>query len=158
MECLVSKIISGGQTGVDRAALDVALELGIPHGGWCPRGRRSESGVIPSVYRLQQTESSDYAVRTEKNVLDSNGTLILHFGKLTGGTLLTATCAKRHQRPFLAVDLKGYVGDIMIPAFQDWVTQNHVKTLNVAGPRASNCPEIGALVRRFLRLALVNRS
>lgn len=157
MEHLVSKIVSGGQTGVDRAALDVAIDLQIPHGGWCPFGRRSESGIIPMVYELTETESSDYVVRTEKNVLDSNGTLILHFGRLAGGTKLTAVYAKRHERPFMTVDLKGHVAGITIPAFQDWLSQNRIHTLNVAGPRESSFPDIGSLAYRFLRQALVKK-
>lgn len=155
VEYLVSKIVSGGQTGVDRAALDVAIDLEIPHGGWCPSGRRSESGVIPLDYQLMETDSADYSVRTERNVLDSNGTLILHFGKLAGGTKLTSVYAKRHHRPCLVIDLKDHVPDLVIPAFQDWVLQNQIHTLNVAGPRESNVPAIGSLASDFLRQALV---
>ena len=85
----IKKVISGGQSGVDRAALDVAIELGIPHGGWCPAGRRSEDGTIAPIYQLQETNSRNYAKRTEKNVLDSCGTLILYRHAISGGTALT---------------------------------------------------------------------
>jgi predicted Rossmann fold nucleotide-binding protein DprA/Smf involved in DNA uptake len=96
---LVRKIVSGGQTGVDRAALDIALALGIPCGGWCPRGRGAEDGVIPARYPLQETCSHDYAERTRRNVIDSDGTLILAIGALHGGTLLTAQLAEKAASP-----------------------------------------------------------
>ena len=99
------KIISGGQAGVDRAALDAAIALNMPHGGWCPRGRLAEDGRISDRYRLRETDSSDYAVRTERNVLDSDATLVLCRGEPRGGTLLTIRLAQRHGRPHLAVDL-----------------------------------------------------
>lgn len=85
----VRRIVSGGQTGVDRAALDVAMQLSIEHGGWCPRGRLAEDGTIPSRYDLRETRSAKYHVRTERNVVDSDATLILYRKSLTGGTLLT---------------------------------------------------------------------
>ena len=146
----VKKIVSGGQSGVDRAALDVALYLQIPHGGWCPRGRRSEDGPIPEKYLLRETESADYVVRTEKNVLEADGTLILHCGALSGGTKLTWKLARRHQSPVLAMDLETQNATISIPAFWDWIEQQRIATLNVAGPRESSCPGIGDLARGFL--------
>lgn len=91
------KIISGGQTGVDRAALDAALQLGIPCGGWCPKGRKAKDGPIPDRYPLKETESGSYPVRTEMNVRDSDGTLILTWGRPTGGTALTVRLARRHK-------------------------------------------------------------
>mgnify|MGYP003793290687 CR=1 FL=1 len=91
---MIKKIVSGGQTGVDRAALDVAMQLGIPVGGWCPRGRRAEDGRIPDSYPLREASSVNYAKRTELNVRDSDGTLILSGGPLTGGTALTESLAR----------------------------------------------------------------
>ena len=99
------KIISGGQTGVDRAALDAAIELGIAHGGWCPLGRLAEDGRIPDRYQLRETDSPEYAVRTERNVVESDATLILYRGRISGGTELTLRLAQRHGRPHMAVDL-----------------------------------------------------
>jgi len=96
---LIERILSGGQTGVDRAALDVALELGIPCGGWCPAGRRAEDGRIPAIYPVQETESRNYAVRTRRNVRDTDGTLVLVNGPVSGGTRLTVKCADDENKP-----------------------------------------------------------
>src|SRR6516225_6913367 len=101
----IAKIISGGQTGVDRAALDVALELGIPCGGWCPKGRRAEDGPIPQRYPLQETGSKEYPVRTAKNVRQADGTLILTRGPSDRGTALSVRLAGKHKKPCLCVDL-----------------------------------------------------
>jgi hypothetical protein len=97
----ITKIISGGQTGVDRAALDVAIELELPCGGWCPRGRLAEDGTVPDRYPLQETRSAEYAERTERNVIDSDGTLIIATRPLTGGTALTVELAHRRDKPLL---------------------------------------------------------
>lgn len=141
------KIISGGQTGVDRAALDAAVALGIPHGGWCPRGRMAEDGPIPQQYRLQETESAEYRVRTEWNVRDSDATLILCRGPLTGGTELTARLARQYQRPCRIVDLRcAPPAEVLC----DWLEANDVEVLNVAGPRESQEPGINAACRAFL--------
>lgn len=142
------KIVSGGQTGVDRAALDVAIFLELEHGGWCPLGRRAEDGVIPLCYRLRETDSPDYGSRTEANVIHSDGTLVLHDGPLTGGTALTAAIAQRHHRPLLLVDLKN---ERPTPAeVQAWLVRTRIETLNVAGPRESTRPGIGRLAEQFL--------
>ena len=117
---------------MDRAALDVALELSIPCGGWCPKGRRAVDGVIPAKYPMQETESRDYAERTRLNVLDSDGTLILNVGVLSGGTALTAQIAERNSKPHLvaALDKSPKPKDVV-----DWIKMNHILFLNVAGPR-----------------------
>jgi len=146
-----ARIVSGGQTGVDRAALDVALELGIPHGGWCPRGRLAEDGVIPARYQLRETASSDYAVRTEQNVLDSDATLIVSAGRPRGGTEFTLDLARRHGKPHLVVDLDAPHGPAEI---RRWLTDHGVKTLNVAGPRESQSPGIHRRVAALLRRVL----
>ncbi len=145
------KIVSGGQTGVDRAALDVAMELGIPHGGWCPKGRRAEDGPIPPRYRLRETESPDYASRTDRNVADSDGTFILYRGSLQGGTALTRDCARRRGKPLLAVDLEAPT----IPeAVREWLKAENVHVLNVAGPRESQSKGIATAASAYLRLVL----
>ena len=133
------KIVSGGQTGVDRAALDVAIHLEIEHGGWCPKGRLAEDGEIESRYALKETSSPEYAVRTEKNVIDSDGTLILFRGKMRGGTLLTSKLAGKHRRPCLEIDL---ADSFNVEDFLDWFKNSNLSVLNVAGPRASSDDEI----------------
>jgi predicted Rossmann fold nucleotide-binding protein DprA/Smf involved in DNA uptake len=147
----IAKIISGGQTGVDRAALDAALALGIPCGGWCPKGRRAEDGVIPEHYPLTETTSKDYRVRTRRNVRDSDGTLILSRGPVSGGTALTRRLAKKMNKPCLVVDLaqRPRASDV-----RAWIPSNNTHTLNVAGPRESSQPGIHALARRFLQRVL----
>ena len=144
---LVRKIVSGGQTGVDRAALDIALALGIPCGGWCPRGRGAEDGAIPARYPLQETGSHDYAERTSRNVIDSDGTLILAIGALHGGTLLTAQLAEKSGKPCLVVDLASPPEPGKVDS---WIRENQISVLNVAGPRESQHPGIHALAGGFL--------
>jgi hypothetical protein len=144
-------IVSGGQTGVDRAALDVALELGMACGGWCPKGRRAEDGVIHARYRLRESPSADSAERTEWNVRDSDGTLILTAGSgmaLRGGTALARDIATRLARPLLIIDLDHP------PAAEDvraWLGDRRITRLNVAGPRESEQPGIGPAAHRFLK-------
>jgi hypothetical protein len=157
---LVSKIISGGQTGVDRAALDVALELGIPCGGWCPKGRRAEDGSIPDLYPLDETPSPVYPQRTEWNVRDSDGTLVLIVGDKASrralapkgsGTALTIGLARRQKKPYLVVNLD----DGSDPtAVRTWVHANRIRVLNVAGPRKSEKRGIYSKAAEFLRRLL----
>ena len=142
-----TRIVSGGQTGVDRAALDVALHLGIPCGGWCPQGRRAEDGPIAEVYPLQETSWWGYPQRTEWNVRDSDATLILTRGPVDGGTALTSRLAEKLRRPCLILDL---TESIDIATVQDWLVRHHIQTLNVAGPRESNSPGIHTEAMAFL--------
>ena len=136
---MLDKIVSGGQTGVDRAALNIALTLGINCGGWCPRGRRAEDGVIPSCYPLTECDERRYQFRTEKNVLDSDGTLILMLGSLRDGTALTVRLANRHQRPLYLFDLNHPTD---IAPILSWIDHHAIHILNVAGPRESQRPGI----------------
>jgi hypothetical protein len=145
------EIVSGGQTGVDRAALDVALELGLERGGWCPSGRRAEDGRISERYPLRETPSDDYAQRTEWNVRDSDATLILARGQLTGGTALTARLAGRLAKPLHVIDLPTNVDR---DAFRSWLDDEKVRVLNVAGPRESGAPGIYEQARSALRFLL----
>jgi len=144
---MIDCIISGGQTGVDRAALDAALEVGLDCGGWCPRGRRAEDGVIPHRYPLKETESSDYRRRTRRNVVDSDGTLILILGALSGGTALTSELARAEHKPLLVIDL-----DSPAPPGKvcRWIHEHDIRTLNVAGPRESQRPGIGERALKYL--------
>jgi hypothetical protein len=141
------KIISGGQTGVDRGALDAAIELAIPHGGWCPRGRLAEDGRIPERYQLLETDSPDYPRRTQRNVVESDGTLLLFRGRIAGGTELTLRLAEEHQRPRLAIDLDASADPAVV---RRWLAEHRIEVLNVAGPRESQSAGIAALARAFL--------
>jgi hypothetical protein len=139
---MIKKIISGGQTGVDRAALDAAIKLTIPHGGWIPRGRLTESGPLPHKYRLKETLSSSYSERTEKNVLDGDGTLIISRGPLTGGSEYTREMAVKHNRFWLHIDLSQKTAFQAATIINDWILWKEIEILNVAGPRASKDPKI----------------
>ncbi|MDA1056013.1 MAG: putative molybdenum carrier protein [Planctomycetota bacterium] len=143
----IRRIVSGGQTGVDRGALDAAIFLGIEHGGWCPRGRLAEDGRIPSRYELFETDSAKYPVRTEQNVLDSDGTLILYESEVQGGTSLTVRFAREHDKPCLAIDLAGPVDCTMV---RRWISDHAIEVLNVAGPRDSSSPGMAAATRDFV--------
>jgi predicted Rossmann-fold nucleotide-binding protein len=149
----MKRIVSGGQTGVDRAALDIALELGIPCGGWCPRGRRAEDGPIPENYPLAETPSQEYPERTEWNVRDADGTLILTRGKPDRGTALTVKLANRHRKPVFVVDLSAPANDEM-EKIRTWLRRQSIAVLNVAGPRESSCAGISAQASAFLRKLL----
>lgn len=151
----VDKIISGGQTGVDRAALDVALELNIPHGGWCPLGRRAEDGRIHNKYALTETPSRDYLQRTEWNVRDSDATLILAHSTVEGGTAATVDYARQYDRPFIIVDLSDPTSQSNLAnSTLTWLNKHHIKILNVAGPRSRKKPFIYQMSRDFLRALL----
>jgi hypothetical protein len=145
------RIVSGGQTGADRASLDFALARGWPRGGWCPHGRRTETGTLEARYQLRETPSDDYRQRTEWNVRDSDGTVIFSLApQLTGGSAATAECARHLGKPWLH----------LTPAtpraahrLVEFVTVHGIKTLNVAGPRASEEPAVDVFVRRMLEEA-----
>ena len=150
---LVERIVSGGQTGVDRAALDVALEAGLPCGGWCPKGRGAEDGVLPSRYPLKETPSAEYAQRTTWNVRDTDGTLILTVGPATGGTAQTIEDASRLRKPHLVIDLAARPDPAFVRA---WIGTHQIRVLNVAGPRERKCPGIWAQATHFLRRLLTD--
>jgi hypothetical protein len=142
-------IVSGGQTGADRAALDFAIEHRIPHGGWCPKGRRAEDGPIDARYQLEETPSSDSAQRTEWNVKDSDGTVIFSIGeRLSEGSLKTLEFAVKHRKPHLHLSAasKGNAASEL----KKWIGQNNICVLNVAGPRASKEPEVAEFVKEIL--------
>ncbi len=141
------RVISGGQSGVDRAALDAALAAGMACGGWCPRGRRAEDGPIDRRYPLRETASPGYAERTLANVLAADATLVLTRGTPSGGTALTVRLAREHARPCRVVDLRD---PEPAAALAEWIARHRVAVLNVAGPRESSCPGIAASARRYL--------
>lgn len=143
-------LVSGGQTGADRAALDWAIERGIVHRGWCPRGRQTEDGVLPDRYQLQETPGAGYLQRTEWNVRDSDATLIFTLdARLDGGSKRTAAFADSLGKPWL------HVRPGVHPKYVARFLERHgVKTLNVAGKRESSAPGIGELVRQALSQAV----
>jgi hypothetical protein len=151
---MLKRIVSGGQTGVDRGALDAALALGFPCGGWCPRGRRAEDGRIPDVYPLTENESSRYIRRTRRNVDESDGTLIVTRGMPTGGTAATAAHATRAGRPCFVADLDRAPGTAAAPEIRAWIAANGIEVLNVAGPRASAFPGIADAARDLVAALL----
>ena len=156
---MISKIISGGQTGADRAALDFAIKMDIPHGGWVPKGRLAEDGPLPPKYNLKEMPTKSYSKRTEQNVIDSDGTLILSHGKLTGGSKLTQELTDKHKRPSLHIDFNNMIEYEAAVHTNDWMGQNEIQVLNVAGPRASKDPKIYARVLITLEIAYyVHRS
>ncbi len=143
----IRKIISGGQTGVDRAALDVGLSFSIPIGGWCPKGRLAEDGPIPLFYPLQETPSSQFSQRTEWNVRDSDGTFVLTDDTPTGGTALTIRLAKHHHKPYLILNVDQRSDPTVVSS---WLIQHDIRTLNIAGPRESTSPGIYESAYAFL--------
>jgi hypothetical protein len=142
------KIISGGQTGVDRAALDFALEQGIVCGGYCPKGRKAEDGIIPVRYPLIEILSDQYPARTRKNILESNGTLILHNEKMDNGTLLTIKLCRKFKKPWWIQNMNLTLKQ---QEFIDWLENNKFQILNIAGPREGFSPEIYSETKNFMK-------
>lgn len=147
----IQRVVSGGQTGVDRAALDAARAAGLEIGGWCPAGRRAEDGRVPDRYPLTETPSEAYAQRTRWNVRDSDGTLIIAPAPLAGGTALTRTEAEAQGIPVLHVRP---ADSAPAPTIREWTREHEVWVLNVAGPRASEVDGIYAAARKILDAVL----
>ncbi len=151
---MIKKIISGGQTGADRAALDIAIKFDIPHGGYVPKGRKSEDGPLPDTYNLTELDTSSYPKRTEKNIQAADGTVIITRGILTGGSKLTEKLALKHGKSLCVVNLNE------ISEFQaslriiTWIVEHQVETLNVAGPRASHDVKIYDMTQDVLETVL----
>ncbi len=146
----VREIVSGGQTGVDRAALDWAIEHGIDHGGWCPHGRRAEDGRIAAQYNLKETPESQYIQRTEWNMRDSDGTLLITLdGRLTGGTKQTLQFARQYKKPCLHV-ARTVPMERVLTALRTFLREHRIQRLNIAGSRASDEPGVGEFVRAIL--------
>ncbi len=142
-------IVSGGQTGVDRAALDFALEKGIVCSGWCPKGRLAEDGVIDERYPLKETETIDFAQRTLRNVKMSDGSLIFVKNRIDNGTGQTLDFVEQFDKPLYIVHLNMNLED-QKKGVMAWLTDGNIKILNVAGPKESFCPGIYQITRHFL--------
>lgn len=143
------KIVTGGQTGVDRAAFDVGLVRGIDIGGWCPRGRRAEDGAVPMRYSMHETFSDDYASRTRRNVEESDGLLLLHEGILDEGSIYAVETAEMLGKPVRQVNIRDQVAD-QVPEIYHWIQENQISILNVGGPRESSNPGIHQKARIWL--------
>jgi hypothetical protein len=131
------RIVSGGQTGVDRAALDAALQAGIPIGGWCPERRMAEDGMIPQNYPLVELKGGGYAERTKKNIIDSDGTVIIYFKEISGGTELTRQYCVSKTKPCLLIDAMKLDVETASQMIASFVKEIGIESLNIAGPRAS---------------------
>jgi len=158
----IAKIVSGGQTGADRGGLDAAIHCKIPHGGWCPQGRKAEDGVIPEKYQLQETTASGYLKRTEQNVIDSNATIIFTIGEISGGSLKTLEFADIHNKPVLHIDIGEYSKEETVKWILRWFQGDVTKptppkncVLNVAGSRESKAPGIQEKVKAIMMNVLI---
>lgn len=151
----ISKIISGGQTGADRAALDFAIGYNIPHGGWIPKGRRTEDGPLADKYQLRERPDNSYSKRTEQNILYSDGTLIISHGRLSGGSSSTRRLAKKHYHPWIHVDMDEISLQDAADKIRGWLKENNIKILNVAGPRASKDPRIYQTSLEVLKATII---
>lgn len=145
------KIISGGQTGVDRAALDAALEAGVEVGGYCPAGREAEDGTIPQEYPLTEVEGG-YPERTRRNVEAADATLVIYASQLKGGTAETVAICLQLEKPFKLIDTSLVSAVVAVQAIDDFVRENRVKVLNVAGPRASSNPALYEYCNQILSM------
>lgn len=153
---MLEKIVSGGQTGADRAALDWAISRGIPHGGWCPKGRRAEDEAIPARYQLEEMQTTSYLKRTEQNVVDSDGTVIFSIrAVLSTGSKRTAEFARKHRKPLLHIH-----PGVADPAarLREFIAGNKVAVLNVAGPRQSSEPAIADFVATVMNEAFTTNT
>jgi hypothetical protein len=150
----IKKIISGGQTGVDQAALDMAIEQGIPYGGWIPKGRKTEKGILPEKYKLQEMPTPGYRKRREMNVIDSDGTLLISHGELKDSSVLTQMLAVKHGRPWIHVDLDKATDIEAARTVVSWLDQHDVAVLNVTGPRIGKDPAIYETTMDVLRSVL----
>jgi hypothetical protein len=155
---MIKKIISGGQTGSDQGGLDAAISLNIEHGGWCPKDRHSEDGQIPARYKLKETLSHSYPLRTHKNILESDGTIIFTHGSPEQGSALTIKLCKQAAKPMLWIDLAAQCDDLSFDVDLTriilWIEENKITILNVAGNRESKAEGIQAEVCNIITQAV----
>jgi hypothetical protein len=144
------KIISGGQTGVDRGALQAALDRQVSCGGWCPAGRKAEDGRIPAHFPVIELADAGYAQRTERNVLDSDATVLIHFGTISGGSRLTLYCCRKADRPSLEIDASEIETAEAVQHMLAFVGEYRVACLNIAGPRESGAPGAAKFARQIV--------
>ena len=152
---MIKKIISGGQTEADHAALDVAIKLGIPHGGWIPKGRISEDGPLPDKYKLQEMPTENYSECIKQNVIDSTGTLIISYGRLTGNSDYARKMALRHRRQILGIDLNQTIDSKAASLLNDWIQLYRIEILYVIGPSSTVNPDVGKHTKLIVEWALL---
>jgi len=151
---MIKKIISGGQTGADRAALDTAIKFNISYGGWIPEGRKTEDGPLSQRYRMDEMPTDSYPKRTKQNIMDSHGTIIISRGTLTGGSLLTQQLASKLKKPCCHIDLfelDEFGAAIVINSF---IADYDIEIINIAGPRAGKDPFIYNSVKTVLETVI----
>jgi hypothetical protein len=153
----LSRIVSGGQTGIDRGALDAALEAGFPCGGWAPEGRIAEDGPMHERYPMRELAGAGYEERTLQNVLDSDGTAILYTGTLEGGTRQTMVYCVEHGKPFELVDASRAGPRDAAVKLAAFIERHRLSVLNIAGPRASKWPEAWHYAHSTVRHLLTDR-
>lgn len=151
---LIRKIISGGQSGADLAAIDAAMANDFPHGGWIPKGRRTEDGPLPEKYHLQEMTTTSYPKRTEQNVIDSDGTVIFIHGRLSGGSDLTRKLAEKHGKPWLHLNMREHTILEAVERLSEWCSDKQIEILNVAGRSASKDPEIYSVTYKVVSAIL----
>jgi Circularly permutated YpsA SLOG family len=154
----LAKIVTGGQTGVDRGALDAALALNFPCGGWCPADRAAEDGTIPARYPLSPLPGAGYRERTLQNVVDSDGTVIMSVAPLRGGTRLTRDLCRRRAKPHLVMDAVGTTAADAARRIAHFIDEHDIRVLNVAGPRSSEWREAHAFASGTIRALLTSAS
>jgi hypothetical protein len=155
---MFKKIISGGQTGADIAAIDAAIECNFSYGGWLPKGRKTEDGPLSDKYQMQEMTRGGYPKRTEQNIKDSSGTVIFTHSKLTGGSRLTGNLAESWGKPWLHINLSQVDNKEAVSILSSWLKKNQVEILNVAGSRASKDPEIYTKVFEIIKALLTSSS
>jgi hypothetical protein len=139
---MIKKIISGGRIGAEQAALDVAIKMEIPHGGWIQKGRKTQRGILPEKYQLKEMSVAGFKERIEQNIMDSDGTVIFSHGNLTGGSDYGYEMAEKHNRPCLHIDLNETPLSMAPSTINTWIIENNIEVLNVTGSRASEDPKI----------------
>ncbi|MCP3873235.1 MAG: hypothetical protein GY699_08800 [Desulfobacteraceae bacterium] len=150
---VIKKIISGGQTGADIAGIDAAISCNIPYGGWLPKGRKAENGIVPEKYTdFQVMTRGGYPKRTEQNIIDSDGTIIFTYGKLAGGSSLTKKFAVKNNRPWLHIDLDAEENPVT--KIKNWIVDWDIKIVNIAGKSASKAPTIYNQVKAIIEQVL----